>query len=124
MQHIYDDVVTAEEEKEVIDILDMFDALRRSGAVEALPEEAWKVQFAGFDGNSETKQMAYAGYFCRSDGGRFGSLAITDFNSHAPSLERYRRQLRAWNESNDRHQLSAEDIRRIADAAVHPDNRT
>src|SRR3954468_5735854 len=72
---IYDkgDALSAEECKEVIQILDMHRALKRS--YEALTDKSgikeYGVKFAGFDGNNETAQMAYARYFCEQDGGKF-----------------------------------------------------
>ena len=119
-QYIDSDVVTEEECREVIDILSMFDTLRHS--YENLPDksgiEEWRVKFAGFDGNNEVKQMAYARYFCNLDGGRFVHLErADDFNSHCPVLDRYRSMLSEWKQSEKKHELSKEDIIRIAEAA-------
>lgn len=124
-EHIYDgdDVMTEEESREVLDILDMFAALKRSQSLVAddASVESWHLTFSGFDGNNETKQMAYARYFCGLNGGRYTELDRGDnFNSHMPSLERYRRQLREWRKSADPHSLTKEDVIRIAAAAPYP----
>jgi len=127
-EHIYKDVTTEAECHEVVEILAMFRALK--DAYEAMPNKtginAWAVTFHGFDGNDRTegKYMGYARYFCSTGGGRFTELERGDnFNSHFAMLERYRRQLAAWKASAHVNALTEEDVRRIAAAAVHPDNR-
>ncbi len=119
-QHIYDgqDVMTVVECHEVIDILDMFSALQR--AYDALDDKAGiethSVHFLGFDGNNEGKQMAYARYFCESDGRKFADLDHhDDFNSHMPTLGRYRAMLAVWKETL-KHELPKEDIIRVVSA--------
>ena len=120
-QHVYPEeyTMTVEECKEVINILTMFDHLRT--AYEELGETAgidkWAVEFSGFDGNNETKQMAYARYFCSLDGGRFQNLSKgDDFNSHRPVLGVYQRMLVQWRKSTNPHNLSKEDVKRIVSA--------
>ena len=120
-QYIYDDVMTDEECEEVIDILSMFRALRRT--YEALPDKSGiaeqRVTFVGFDGNDkvEGRYLSYARYFCNQEGGRFTEIGRgDDFNSHWPALETYRRMLQAWNVSPDKYNLSQEDIIRITSA--------
>ena len=96
----------------------MFEALKDAGTVPGV--DAWQVQFAGFDGNSETAQMGYAAYFCSLDRGRFTQLEKGDnFNSHAPSLARYRGQLEEWRACKNPNRLSVEDVKRVAGAASH-----
>lgn len=117
-QHIYegDDTMSTAESKEVVDILAMFSALKSSFA--SLSDKtgirASQVEFHGFDGNNETKQMGYARYFVRHDGGRFGDLRKgehDDFNSHMPSLDRYRDMLATWQRVADKaHMMSKEQI--------------
>jgi uncharacterized protein YfbU (UPF0304 family) len=125
-QHIYDGphIMTEAECREVIDIMQMFrvlkDALARIADKTGIDD--WAVTFAGFDGNSEAKQLGYARFYCQYDGGRFTELERGDnFNSHIPSLGRYRRQTRAWKESRNENSLTEEDVRRIAAAAIHPE---
>ena len=74
-EFVYDDQesMTESECREVLDTLSMFDALKR-GMASATPRpnvESWRVEFAGFDGNNESKQLAYAKYFCQMGGGGF-----------------------------------------------------
>lgn len=123
-EYIYDGnhVMSSEECKEVIDILDMFSTLNR--AYEALDDksgiEEWTVKFSGFDGNNETKQLAYGRFFCSSDGGRFQDLdRPKDFNSHSPVLAGYRRMLGEWRRSADKYHLDRDDVIRISSARIH-----
>lgn len=127
-ERIYDapDTMTAEECTEVVDILDMHRALKRS--YEALSDksgiEEYAIQFHGFDGNNETKQLAYARFFCNLDGGRFTELDRgDDFNSHMPSLDTYRRMLAEWKRLDKSHELSRDQIVKITEARVHPSRR-
>jgi len=117
-EHIYNDrdIMTPEENREVIEILSMFDSLKRAyGSLsDKTGIEESRVKFCGFDGNNETKQMGYARYFCTLKGGRFTDLDRGDnFNSHGPTLARYRRMLSEWKKSVDQNNLSKDDIIRI-----------
>jgi uncharacterized protein YfbU (UPF0304 family) len=125
VEHIYGDenIMTSAECQEVINILDMFGAIKTAyDALEDKSEiEEWTARFDGFDGNNETKQMAYARYFCSLDGGRFTELDRgDDFNSHTPVLDAYRRMLIEWRNSEDRYHLSKDDLVRITSARFHP----
>jgi uncharacterized protein YfbU (UPF0304 family) len=120
-EYIWDDdaVLTSEECREILDILTMFSSLQRG--YEALADrnsiEERRIRFRGFDGNSETAQMAYAEYYCGQDGGRYQDLNLGgDFNSHMPMLDIYRRMLAAWRASECTHDLTADDICRILTA--------
>ncbi len=117
-EHVYsdDNVLTVDKCKEVIDTMAMFDALKRS--YDALADksgiEEWRVKFAGFDGNNETMHMAYARYFCTSGIPRFQDLDRGDnFNSHMPTLARYRAMLQQWRECGKNHELSKDQIIKI-----------
>ncbi len=119
-QYLDSDVTTEAECREVIEILSMFDALRYShdNLFDKAGIEEWRIKFAGFDGNNEVKQMAYARYYCNLDGGRFVHLERgDDFNSHCSVLGRYRSMLSEWKRSGSPHQLSKEEIMQIAEAA-------
>src|SRR5437016_2554123 len=78
---IFDDphIMSEFECREVIDILSMFSALHHS--FEALPDKSGidkaRIKFLGFSGNDETKQMGYANYFCKRQGGAFPELDRT-----------------------------------------------
>lgn len=120
-KYIDSEVVTEEECREVFDILLMFDTLQH--AYKNLPDksgiEEWRIKFAGFDGNNEVKQMAYARYYCNLDGGRFVNLDRGDnFNSHSPVLDRYRSMLSEWKKSEKKHELTKDDIARITDQGI------
>jgi len=114
--YIDNDTLSEEECREVLEILDMHRALHFSYA--ALGDksglELERVRFLGFDGNEETKYMAYCRYFCRHDGGRFPELdRRDDFNSHFPMLDRYRRMLDQWRNLDKSHELTKADILKI-----------
>ncbi len=115
--HIYpdDQVMTAEQCREVLDILTMFSAIKHSyKKLTKKPDiEKRKMAFRGFDGNSETQEMAYAEYFCETDGGKYKDLQIKDFNAHMPMLDTYRSMLEAWKSSTQKNSLTADDISRI-----------
>ncbi|SRR6266516_3680182 len=116
-QHIYkdSDTMSSEASQEVLDILHMFSDLKRS--YDALKDnsgiEKHLLNFHGFDGNDhlEVKYLGYARFFCNSDGGRCKELDKgDDFNSHMPTLDRYRSMLAEWKKNKDIHKLSKEDI--------------
>jgi uncharacterized protein YfbU (UPF0304 family) len=84
---------------EVHQILRMYRTIDAS--IEALPEVppelVGQLKFRGFDGNEETGQYAYLCYYVE-DLGRYSELRGTELNSHSPSLDIYRRMLRAMGE--------------------------
>lgn len=108
------DGMTEDECREVLDILNMYRALTFS--YRDLPEktgiEERDIEFPGFDGNNEGKQLAYAKYFCALDEGRFTELGTPE-NSHFPTMNRYRRMLEDWESSENKYKLTREDIQRI-----------
>jgi uncharacterized protein YfbU (UPF0304 family) len=122
-KNVYADGLSLDACAEVINILDMFSALKRGyERLDDKPDvrEIW-VKFPGFSGNDETMQMAYARFFCAK--GRFQDLDRgDDFNSHIPLLGAYRRMLREWlpMPSERRYNLTRDDIVRITAAARQP----
>ncbi len=117
--HIYDELSDGEC-KEVLYILDMHRALHQSA--QALTDEPKiAISFHGFDGNSETQQMAYTSFYL-DELQRFTELTeiaqSTDYNSHYPTLGRYRLMLGEWKGCVDRNNLSRDDINRILDVRV------
>jgi len=110
MDHIYNEM-TVEECREVLDILQMFSTIKIS--FEDLDDKSDikenRIRFAGFDGNNETRQMIYARYFIvdleRYDELRSGSQ-YSDYNSHSPSIDRYRRMLKVWEEYPNQYALN------------------
>lgn len=125
--HIYEDTLSVDKCKEVLSILFMFRVLK--GSYEALaPDEQStielrRISFFGFDGNCETKQYAYADYVINTLG-QYEEQPGTDLNSHMPSLQVYRRMLAEYESAAKKYELSAEEIRRIADARIHPEHRS
>lgn len=116
-EHIYDgtESMSIEECREVFAILELFSTLKRSFS--ALEDkngiEEWRVKFMGFDGNNETKQMGYTRYLV-DDLRRYGDLNRgDDFNSHCPSIDRYRAMVDRWNSLGKPHSLSKEHILEI-----------
>jgi len=114
-EHIYkdDSIMSIDECKEVLEILEMFDSITNSysSIKDKSGIDKKDVKFPGFDGNSEGKYMSYARYFCSLDGGRFVSITKdTDLNSHFPTLTIYRRMLNEWNKSKNKFNLSKSEI--------------
>lgn len=113
--------LTAEECREVVSILQMFDHLQvcfnklqdKTGIDPSL------LEFPGFDGNNEGSRRAYAKFYCRHDGGSFKGLRATrDFNSHHPSLGTYQRMLQEYDAimQGQYHLLSQQEIQRVVHA--------
>lgn len=107
--------MSEDECQEVIDILYMFTVLKRR--YEVLEDTSgineWHIEFKGFDGNNETKQMAYARFLCTGSDRHFDELGGGDFNSHAPLLQAYRCMATQWRDSADRYSPTREEIIRI-----------
>ena len=87
----------------VVNVLDMWSFIEE--ALEKLPAEEIELvkaanydqlpQFAGFDGNNESELMSIAMFFVQ-DMDRFSRFKGRDFNSHSPSVGRYRRMAAAF----------------------------
>jgi uncharacterized protein len=108
------DTMSAVDCSYVGDVLQMYDMMQtafKNGQQEGVELE--RLKFPGFDGNNETKFVAYAQHLRSHGKWTFIDLRSEDFNSHSPTEGRYRRMLAAWKESKDEHQLSAADILRI-----------
>lgn len=101
---LFDDVLSVEGCKEVLDVLEMYRGitfsyikLQEGGRVESLIDD--DIRFEGFDGNNETKQMSYARYFI-IDLDRYseiqGYAQGYDYNSHCEKLPKYRAMLSKW----------------------------
>jgi uncharacterized protein YfbU (UPF0304 family) len=114
------DAVSMEECRYVFDVLDMYRALHNSyrdladkGGID--PAD---LQFEGFDGNNESKQLSLA-EFLQKDGKWVESLkADLDLNSHSMTRHRYGEMLEKWNALGDeRHgrkwKLTKDEIKHI-----------
>ena len=99
-EHFYDEM-TEEECKEVLDILDMYRSIIYSyrDLKDKSEIDEKQIQFPGFDGNIESKQLSYTNYYI-IDLGRYDEIRdgmeFPDFNSHYPMLETYRKMLEKW----------------------------
>lgn len=114
------DGLSTEECKFVLRTMSMYDALQRSHeelGTES-PAKAHEVEFHGFDGNNEGRYMSYARFVVDHEQ-RFTYLRPekNDFNSHMPTVHRYRAQLAVWRGPLDeRYSLTAPEMRDILDA--------
>jgi len=119
-EHLYEEL-SVEDCKEVLEILDMYRAITFS--IEDMEDKTGLdspfIEFSGFDGNTETKQMAYTRYFI-NDLDRYQELTYgkerAGFNSHCPLLDKYRGMLAEWKKCQNPHKLSKEAILRIVTA--------
>ena len=107
--------LSEEECEEVLAILDMFRALHHS--MEKLTDRTGidlpAVEFDGFDGNNESKQLAYAEFYCK----HYDAYAeLTVLNSHGPALGGYRSMRRVWESCVNKHQPTKEEVVAIAKA--------
>lgn len=134
-QSIYDgdDILGAEQGREVVDILSMFDVINHS--YDKLADKSgideWRVRFSGFCGNEEAAYMSFAAFFCKSGSERFESLVKVmrgdGFNSHMPRLDGYRRMLAIWRPMREKSMgsdlLTKDEIKHIVDEQIHPEYR-
>ena len=110
--------LTAEECKEVLDIMDMYRSITFSwthlNPKENIPDN---IKFKGFDGNNESALRSYVQYFImdleRFDELKYGQ-SFPSFNSHTRMIERYQHQLRIWR--NFDYELTEEQIALILEA--------
>lgn len=101
--------------KETLEILSLHRAMLWSLGQTPNPKDLERVKFYGFDANHEGEYLGFATFFC-SDGDNYQELNI--YNSHHPTLERYRRMLAEWQRLGKHHQLSKEQIDSILDAGT------
>jgi uncharacterized protein len=117
-QHIYTRIFPYSNASEIVDILSMFLSLQL--AYQQLDDtsgiDSILIEFAGFSGNDETSEMQFTRFMMESMGQFEEVRPKHGMNSHCPMLDIYRDMLKAWNESADKHDLSKEDIIRIADS--------
>jgi uncharacterized protein len=123
---------------EVVDILDMWSFIERSYELlsteekERIKTEAppfgTHVQFGGFDGNHETEQMSIARFLVERLG-KFEEFKGRDFNSHAPSIDAYRRMLAVFLPLRNllaqeyRHDLKTTELIELLKEQRHPERR-
>ncbi len=103
--------------QEVMDILDMFRAIKRATAA-GLPAEVeeWELEFHGFDGNNEAEQVGFARFLIEDGRWQEHADAGDGLNSHGPTLDRYRGMLRRWRLGGRGFDLAEGDLVEIAKA--------
>jgi uncharacterized protein YfbU (UPF0304 family) len=124
LDQFIDDPMSAEESREILDILSMFRVLNDS--YKQLKDksgiEEWQIKFVGFDGNNETGEMGYVGFLSKHDE-RFTDVIERDkYNSHCPCLDRYRKMLEQFQRHFPEAQiLNKEQMLQIANAGLSRD---
>lgn len=117
--------LTREDQHFVLDALNVFELLQNGLKLGFQPtRENAITKFPGFDGNKETKLLAYAQYAVE-DEKRFESIERLshDFNSHAPMAEMYQRMIRVWEQRGRPLQISRDLFQSLIDAQVYKGNR-
>lgn len=140
LQRFAESEVSEEICDEVLEILDMFDILRRSyDSLEKSEKERVEEQgidFPGFDGNNEIEHLCYAQWFCGDEEGRSVPGREKRFellhpirNSHGPTIEMYRRMLAVYRDVKPNlHErrpaaLTPHEVNEVLAARIHPDSR-
>lgn len=136
MPGVFENEEPSEEEvHEVCDILNMWSNIENSysllndeqkhSVAEGASPFGGDVKFRGFDGNRETSYMSIARFLVEKLH-RFEEFCDHELNSHAPSLEAYRRMIVEYgkiNESGSTSPLNEEQIIRLLREMIHPNNR-
>ena len=82
-------------------------------------------RFSGFDGNTETEQMATAEFYIEKLD-RFQNFEGRDLNAHMPCLDAYRRMLTSFEatvQATHGEPLSADQLVAVLREQIHPENR-
>ena len=111
-QHIDKVPMSVEDCKEVVDILSMFSEMKY--AFDTLDDksgiEAYHVEFPGFSGNTEFRQLGYARHLCK-DKNKFPRVVRKDnLDSHAPLMPLYQSMLEVWKKMPNKDKLTREDV--------------
>ena len=112
------DPLTVEEQNFVMDALEVFAALQDAEEAGCKPPAPYNDStFPGFDGNNETKLMAYARDLRdRLHKWQYVKVASADLNSHYPTVDMYERVIGAWKQVGKPRRLSEEQYARVAGA--------
>lgn len=125
MRSYQDDALTREDQRFVLDALNVFELVQDGvKAGYANGEERIMTAFPGFDGNNEGKLMSYARHVVETEG-RFEHVerAARDFNSHMPTVELFQRMISAWERHGRRPVLTRPLFDALVAAQVHPSRR-
>ncbi len=113
--------ISAQECKEVIDIMEMYHAMQESNK-QLEPNEREQVdqrrlQFLGFDSSTEIQLLHYVRFLVDSEG-MYPQFDKADhhFNSQVPMLAKYRRMLKTWHNCPRQYHLSAAEFNQIFNA--------
>ena len=123
--HIHPETVSERDCRFVTDVMSMHKSMQQAYA-DHQPEEmeAADVAFRGFHSNTETGLYSWA-LFMVEDQGKWSHLdTIGDgLNSLISVRAAYQRMLDAWEESDDKYDLTPDELRAIITASIHPSNR-
>ena len=118
------DTMTDADGREVWDTLDMFRAIENSirelgtDDLETHPDR----KFCGYDGNNETKFMAFTSYTVERL--ERWTEQSGDFNSHAPMRPKYKHMLKVWKGFlvKERFNMNQGQVQAVLDAARQPNS--
>ncbi|MDH6427264.1 MULTISPECIES: YfbU family protein [unclassified Paenibacillus] len=121
--HWFSDEMSEEASQLVGDVLDMYSSLLNSysNLEDKNGIDERRINFPGFDGNNETREIGYTRFFL-NDLGRFSELrqnGHNQYNSHRRMIPKYREMLRVWSSKNVETRysnLSKEEINEIINA--------
>ena len=115
--HDLSDEVSPEISEEVLLILGMHRAMLWSLGEKPDPQYAEKVKFQGFDANNEGEHLSFARFFQKHpDRPKYEELYI--FNSHYPTLPRYRKMLAEWQRMGQEMRLTRAQIDSILESGI------
>ena len=133
----FEDNKIPEDVKEVLNIMSMWEFIEHSYSELSNTDKSEVIRLAapfgdnptfnGFDGNNEIDQMCIAQCIIE-ELNRFNQFQDRDLNSHAPSLDGYRRMLPVFKEVQSSslytRNVSVEDLVSILRERIHPSNRS
>jgi uncharacterized protein YfbU (UPF0304 family) len=116
------DPLTAAEQDFVNDAMNVFAVLQDAEKAGCRPPEPYTAStFPGFDGNHETRLMAYGRDLRdRQHHWQYVAAASDDLNSHHPTVDMYERMIEAWKRLGKPNKLSEDQYAEIAGARRHP----
>lgn len=123
LQSYLRDALTKEDQQFVLDALNVFELIQDGLKAGFTPKfERVFTKFPGFDGNNESKLMAYAKHVVEYEN-RFEYVERENnrFNSHFPMIEFYQRLISAWERLGRPHQITEELFDGLIAAQRHPE---